>query len=170
MIDDYISDKSKYIGMIKIIVFHGGCNDINVYKPDEPEIYSQLIDINHLKQKSKVDPSYNIDEFETDKYYLWNCQIQRHYLYNNICIFLKKPLTAVVCAKLIKYFDKVSTLDMREYTPNACYVLYLMLKNRGFIATDYDEKLIKRFIVNREEVADYEKYDITADELRDLFD
>ena len=170
MIDKYNGGKVKYIGLIKIFLSRGGCNDMNVYTSDDNELYDHLNDLNYMRRRAEEDSDYTIDEFETDKYYLFNEQRLTRYLINDIYVFLKSPLTAAAYAELINYFDKVSTLDMREYIPRVCHNLNSMLKNRGFIATEYDERLINRFTDNREEVVDYEKYDITADELKDLFD
>ena len=170
MIDKYNGGKVKYIGMIKIFLSHGGCNDMNVYTSDDRILYDHLNDLDFMRRRAAEDPDYNIDEFETDKYYLFNEQLSTTRLINDIYVFLKKPLTASAYAELINYFDKVSTLDMRAYIPHTCFVLALKLKNNGFIATEYDEKLINRFIDNREEVVDYEEYNVTADEMKDLFD
>lgn len=170
MIDKYNGGKIKYIGMIKIFLSRGGCNDMNVYTSDDSILYDHLNDLNYMRRRAEEDSDYTIDEFETDKYYLFNEQFLPTHLINDVYVFLKKPLTAAAYAELINYFDKVSTLDMRKDIPRTCYVLTLKLKNKGFIATEYDEKLINRFIDNREEVVDYEEYNVTADEMKDLFD
>lgn len=169
MIDKYNGGNVKYIGMIKIFLSRGGCNDMNVYTSDDNELYDHLNDLNFMRRRAEEDSDYTIDEFETDKYYIFNEQLSTTHLINDVYVFLKKPLTAAAYAELIKYFDKVSTLDMRKDIPRTCYVLALKLKNKGFIVTEYDAALMQDFN-NGEEISDYEEYNITPDVIRDLFD
>ena len=179
MINNYNGGKVDYIGMIKIKLSYGGCTDMNVYTSDDKELYDQLDDIDYMHRyvndhtNYKDEPYFKIDEIDNDKYYLFNEIIQNEkHTSNNISIFLKKPITAATYTKFIEYFDKVTSSNFREFLKNTCNVLVLKLKNKGFISTTFDLDLIQKFNSGESDsVSDYETdYNITPDEIRDLFD
>lgn len=168
MTNNHNSNKAKYVGLVKLVFNNHGLLYSDVYTSDDNDVYEYFQQIHNLRRTSKYDPDVNIKEIKTDKYYLLNACCGAYHVY----IILKKPLTAATYAELINYCNNYIVDDIRKTSYYKCNMMVSRLKHKGLITSKYDIQLIYNFNKNPDidNIFDYENYDITADELKDLFD
>ena len=179
MINKYNGGKINYIGMIRIKLSYGGCNDMNVYTSNDKELYDQLDDIDYMHRYNSDPKNYGEygschvigAEEDNDNYYFFDEVIPGKHARYTISIFLKKPVTAATYIKFIKYFDNATSSNFREFLNRTCNALVRLLKVNDFISTPLDYRMMINFNDGNDDgVVDYEnKFNISPAELQDLF-
>ena len=175
MINKYNGGKVDYVGIIVIALCDNGCNRLSVYSSDEASFYQELDEIDFYdRQIERGDSVYVTDNIDTKYYHLIDMHVSDKCEFNDsshyISVCLKQPLTAKAYADIINYFDKLYKFDFKADLSNTLSLIVSFLKNKKLAATEYDIIMMQNFN-NGEGITDYEQdYNVTPDEIRNLFD